>query len=70
MNDEQWQNQYKGWKSLKPFQIKLLDEGAKTLSQSWLLNEMWCDWKALRRLKDIELAPLKAPLSKDPWEEA
>ena len=41
MNDENWQTQYKEWKELKPFQIKLLEEGAESQSQAWILNDMW-----------------------------
>ncbi len=70
MEDQLWKNEYKQWKSLKPSQIKLLEEGANSLSQSWLLNEMWCDWNQLKKLKETELP---RPNSKkyyddsDPW---
>ncbi len=72
MNDENWKEQYKSWKVLKPFQLKLLDEGAVSLSQSWLLNSMWCEWKDIKRLKETELPAIQSKLdalNKDPWEE-
>ena len=69
MNDEDWKNQYKGWKVLKPFQVKLLDEGAQSLSQAWLINAMWCEWKDIKKLKEAELPSFKHSSSKDPWEE-
>ncbi len=73
MNDLPWKEQYKEWKAdLKPFQIKLLDEGAESLSQSWLLNEMWCDWNTLKRLKEANLPSIQTSfkqLTKDPWDE-
>tara|TARA_B100000965_G_C19075810_1_gene534080 strand:- start:246 stop:386 length:141 start_codon:yes stop_codon:yes gene_type:complete len=43
MNEETWKNQYKQCKNLKPYQIKLIDDGAKSQSQAWLLNSMWWD---------------------------
>tara|TARA_B100001250_G_C19218395_1_gene536748 strand:- start:44 stop:262 length:219 start_codon:yes stop_codon:yes gene_type:complete len=48
MLDQDWKEEYKLMKKLKPMQIKLLDEGAQSLSQSWLVNAMWCDWKELK----------------------
>ncbi len=59
MSDEAWKEEYKEWKALKPFQVKLLDEGAQSLSQTWLLNSMWCDWKDIKRLKEAELTEFK-----------
>ena len=72
MDDENWKEQYKGWKQLKPFQLKLLDEGAQSLSQAWLLNAMWCEWKEIKKLKDTDLPSLnsvKLDLTNDPWYE-
>ncbi len=74
MNDENWVEQYKKWKpGLKSFQIQLLEEGAQSHSQAWLLNSMWCDWKELKKLKDTDLPALEAQTSslviRDPWEE-
>ncbi len=72
MNDLNWKDQYKKWKTgLKPFQIQLLDEGANSLSQSWLLNAMWCDWTELKKIKETELPDVKTTSkewAKDPWE--
>ena len=65
MKDEPWIEQYKKWKDLKPFQLKLLDEGAQSQSQAWLRNAMWCDWKNIRKVKDTHLPQLR---SDDPWE--
>ena len=52
MEVKNWQEEYKEWKDLKPFQVKLLEEGAQSQSQAWLINSMWCDWKALSELKE------------------
>ena len=48
MSEETWKNQYKEWKDLKPYQIKLIDDGPKSQSQAWLLNSMWCEWMDLK----------------------
>ena len=71
MEDENWKEQYKSWKDLKPFQLKLLDEGAESLSQAWLINAMWCEWKDIKITKETELPSLHASpkhLTKDPWD--
>ena len=57
MNDENWKEEFKQWKpELKLFQIKLLEEGPKSQNQVCILNEMWCEWKALavkRKINEI-----------------
>ncbi|WP_320674614.1 hypothetical protein [Prochlorococcus sp. MIT 1341] len=71
MDDKNWKEEYKAWKTLSTSQILLLEHGAKSLSQSWLLNEMWCEWKGIKKLKETELPSLNTPcrdLNKDPWE--
>ena len=70
MNDENWKEEYKKWKVLKPSQIKLLDEGAISLSQTWLLNSMWCEWKDIKKVKDTELpsiTTIEFGDYSDPW---
>ncbi len=70
MEDQCWKDEYKKWKTLKPSQLRLLDNGANTLSQSWLLNEMWCDWNQLKKLKETDLPQLSTPIDNkylDPW---
>ena len=69
MNDENWVDQYKHWKpNLKSFQIKLLEEGANSQSQAWLLNSMWCEWKDIKKVKETELSQNNESI-KDPWGE-
>tara|TARA_Y100001968_G_C19406562_1_gene743988 strand:+ start:301 stop:510 length:210 start_codon:yes stop_codon:yes gene_type:complete len=67
MNSDDWKSQYKEWKPLKPFQIKLLDEGPQSLSQSWLVNSMWCEWKSMKMIRDTELPEIESQKLKDPW---
>ena len=48
MNDKNWKEELKEWNpNLKPYQIKLLDEGAKSNSQILTLSDMWLEWKDL-----------------------
>ena len=49
MTGENWKNHYKKWKVLKPYQIRLIEEGPKSQSQAWLLNSMWCEWMDLKK---------------------
>ena len=51
MPEEIWKIQYKKWKKLKPYQIRLIDDGPKSQSQAWLLNSMWCEWLDLKEKK-------------------
>ncbi len=70
MNDKNWKEEFKQWKpGLKPFQIKLLEEGAQSQSQQCLLNYMWCEWKKIavkQKIKEIAGPHL---MIDDPWKE-
>ena len=54
MNDKNWREEYKGMKPLNKKQIQLLDEGAKSLSQSWFIQAMYIDWKKINGYKTPE----------------
>ena len=51
MNDKDWRQEYKGMRILNKRQKQLLDEGAKSLSQSWILQAMYNDWKRKKGIK-------------------
>ncbi len=68
MSEESWKDQYKQWKSLKPYQIKLIDDGTKSQSQAWLLNAMWCEWMDLKRSNFVEDSKKDISSCTDPWE--
>ena len=67
MSEENWKIQYKKWKNLKPYQIKLIDDGPKSQSQAWLLNSMWCEWLDLKKINgsDFDLNEISRT---DPWD--
>ena len=70
MNDENWKEEFKQWKiGLKPFQIKLLEEGAHSQSQALMLTDMWCEWKNLAVQRKVEEIAKKSSLIEDPWDE-
>ncbi len=66
MSEETWKIQYKKWKNLKPYQIKLIDDGAKSQSQAWLLNSMWCEWLVLKKINISDIS--ENDISNNPWE--
>ena len=68
MDDETWKIQYKKWKKLKPYEIKLIDGGPKSQSQAWLLNSMWCEWLDLKNTNVSESSVNDISSLNDPWE--
>ena len=68
--NESWKEEYKNLKDLKKHELELLDKGAKSQSQAWLLNKMWSDWKEIKmtKPKPPSNSNLKKP-SKE-WEKA
>tara|TARA_B100000700_G_C14392204_1_gene555300 strand:- start:202 stop:495 length:294 start_codon:yes stop_codon:yes gene_type:complete len=52
--DDSWREEYKQLRNLKENQIKVLDEGAKSLAQSWMLNAMHQDYKRIKNITDPE----------------
>tara|TARA_B100000700_G_C14623637_1_gene659412 strand:- start:347 stop:556 length:210 start_codon:yes stop_codon:yes gene_type:complete len=67
MESEDWKEQYKQWKLLKPFEVRLLDEGPKSLSQTWLVNQMWCEWRDIKKIKQAKLPSIEISSNQDPW---
>ena len=52
---------------LSKFQIELLENGPKSLSQSWILGAMHGNWKKMKGIKDPE--PPDCSSSMKEWEE-
>tara|TARA_Y100001968_G_scaffold177265_1_gene162398 strand:- start:6941 stop:7165 length:225 start_codon:yes stop_codon:yes gene_type:complete len=73
MKEETWKNEYKQWKNLKPYQIKLINDGPNSQSQAWLLNSMWCEWMDLKKMNESEVyksnnSSSSSFTSIDPWD--
>ena len=54
MTDENWREEYQGMKRLSKYQVELLQNGPKSLSQSWMMGAMHNDWKKKKGIKDPE----------------
>ena len=51
--DKNWREDYKQFISNKK-ELELLENGAKSLAQSWHLQSMYNKWKRLKGIKDPE----------------
>ena len=46
-DDSHWREEYKSYTSNKRY-IELLENGPKSLSQSWLLGALYSEWKKIK----------------------
>lgn len=66
--DNEWREEYQTMKVLTKYQMDLLKNGPKSLSQSWLLGAMHGDWKKKKGIKDPE--PPDCQSSMKEWEQS
>ena len=66
--DNEWREEYQTMKVLTKYQMDLLKNGPKSLSQSWLLGAMHGDWKRKKGIKDPE--PPDCQSSMKEWEQS
>ena len=52
MKDKSWRQEYIGMKAHSQKTRELLENGPKSLSQSWYLQAMYNDWKSKKGYKD------------------
>ena len=52
MKDKSWRQEYIGMKVHSQKTRELLENGPKSLSQSWYLQAMYNDWKSKKGYKD------------------
>ncbi len=52
-DDSNWREEYKAYTSDKK-QLELLENGPKSLSQSWILGALHNKWKKMKGYKDPE----------------
>ena len=50
-DDSNWREEYKNYTSSK-FHLELLENGAKSLSQSWILGALYNKWKKMKGYTD------------------
>ena len=65
---EGWREEYRGMKALGKLQSELLTNGPKSLSQSWIMQAMYNDWK--RKKGFVEPDPPNCQSSMKEWEES
>ena len=61
---ESWRDGYKGFTRNK-MELELLENGPKSLSQSWHLQALYSNWKKIKGIKDPE--PLDLQSSFKEW---
>ena len=54
MDNSNWREDYKGYKHLNKKQRDLLENGPKSLSQSWILGALYQKWKKMKGYKEPE----------------
>ena len=52
-DDSNWREEYKSFARNK-MEIQLLENGPKSLSQSWHLQALYSNWKKIKGIKDPE----------------
>jgi len=66
--DESWREEYLGMKVHGKYNRELLENGPKSLAQSWMMQAMHNDWKKKKGIKDPE--PPDCQSSMKEWEES
>ena len=65
---EDWRQEYLGMKAHGKYQTELLENGPKSLSQSWMMGAMYNDWKRKKGIKDPEPPDCQSSLKE--WEQS
>ena len=66
--EDSWREEYAGMIPLGTYKRNLLQNGPKSLSQSWMMQAMHNDWKKKKGIKDPE--PPDCQSSMKEWEES
>jgi len=61
-DDSNWREEYKAYTSDKK-QLELLENGPKSLSQSWILGALHNKWKKMKGYKDPEPPDCQSSMS-------
>ena len=51
--DWSWREELKPYTTSK-YQLELLENGPKSLSQSWILQALYCKWKKIKGIREPE----------------
>ena len=52
-DDSNWREEYKGYTSNKRY-LELLENGPKSLSQSWVMQGMYNEWKRIKGYNKLD----------------
>ena len=52
-DDSNWREEYKGYTSSK-YELDLLENGPKSLSQSWILQALYNEWKKIKGYNKLD----------------
>ena len=66
-DDSNWREEYKAYTTNKKY-LELLENGPKSLSQSWIMGAMYNEWKRRNGYKDPE--PPDCSSSMQEWEQS
>jgi hypothetical protein len=66
-DDSNWREEFKGYTSSK-YQLDLLENGPRSLSQSWMMGALYNKWKKMKGYKDPE--PPNCQSSMKEWEQS
>ena len=61
-DDSNWREEYKGYTSNKK-ELELLENGPKSLSQSWIMGALYQKWKKMKGYKDPEPPDCQSSMS-------
>ena len=66
-DDSKWREEYKNYTSSR-YELDLLENGPKSLSQSWMMGALHNKWKKMKGYKDPE--PPDCSSSMQEWEQS
>ena len=66
-DDSNWREEYKGYTSSKR-ELELLENGPKSLAQSWMMGALSQRWKKMKGYKDPEPPNLQSSFKE--WEDS
>ena len=61
-DDSNWREEYRGYTSSK-YELDLLENGPKSLSQSWMMGALHNKWRKMKGYKDPEPPDCQSSLS-------
>ena len=62
MDYSKWREEYKGYTSSR-YELDLLENGPKSLSQSWMMGALYQKWKKIKGYKEPEPPDCQSSLS-------